>query len=130
MWTGYKRERIGVGILIRGPEGIIMEYALRFSFKATNNEVEYEAMITGLLLVKGLGMDQVLYHTKALSAANEFTQAIFEHIPKEANGEGDHLSQLVTTYYDELPQGVYVKIRERPAYEVDVAKPVLEEPKD
>ncbi|GAA0144980.1 hypothetical protein LIER_36048 [Lithospermum erythrorhizon] len=34
----------GAGMLIRGPDGLEMEYALRFNFKATNNEVEYEAM--------------------------------------------------------------------------------------
>ncbi|GAA0163483.1 hypothetical protein LIER_19336 [Lithospermum erythrorhizon] len=33
-----------------------MEYALRFSFKAINNEAEYDAMIAGLMLVKSLGV--------------------------------------------------------------------------
>ncbi|GAA0157979.1 hypothetical protein LIER_15122 [Lithospermum erythrorhizon] len=32
----------GAGILIEGPQGEMFEYALEFSFKATNNEVEYE----------------------------------------------------------------------------------------
>ncbi|GAA0150510.1 hypothetical protein LIER_09437 [Lithospermum erythrorhizon] len=36
------------GILIEGPEGEMFEYTLRFSFKATNNQVEHEAMVTGL----------------------------------------------------------------------------------
>ncbi|GAA0144399.1 hypothetical protein LIER_04856 [Lithospermum erythrorhizon] len=38
----------GVGILIEWPEVKVFEYALRFSFKATNNEAENEAMVTGL----------------------------------------------------------------------------------
>ncbi|XP_015965110.1 uncharacterized protein LOC107488845 [Arachis duranensis] len=38
----------GVGILLESPEGIIMEHSLRFSFKASNNQVEYEALIDGL----------------------------------------------------------------------------------
>ncbi|GAA0150240.1 hypothetical protein LIER_37085 [Lithospermum erythrorhizon] len=37
-----------------------MEYALGFSFETTNNETEYEAMIAVLMLVKSLGIQQVL----------------------------------------------------------------------
>ncbi|GAA0167609.1 hypothetical protein LIER_22498 [Lithospermum erythrorhizon] len=50
----------GAGILIRWPDEITMEYALRFSFDTTNNEAEYEAMIVGLMLVKSLGVQRVL----------------------------------------------------------------------
>ena len=34
-------------LIIAGPDGFVFEYALRFSFKATNNQAEYEALITG-----------------------------------------------------------------------------------
>ncbi|GAA0175366.1 hypothetical protein LIER_28553 [Lithospermum erythrorhizon] len=50
----------GAGIIIRGPDQITMEYALRFLFEATNNEAEYEAMIAGLMLVKSLGVQRVV----------------------------------------------------------------------
>ncbi|GAA0172777.1 hypothetical protein LIER_26533 [Lithospermum erythrorhizon] len=39
---------------------ITMEYALRFSFPATNNEAEYEAMIVGLKLVRSLNIEEIL----------------------------------------------------------------------
>ncbi|GAA0175348.1 hypothetical protein LIER_28537 [Lithospermum erythrorhizon] len=38
----------GAGILIKGVDEEQFEYALSFSFKATNNEAEYEAMVAGL----------------------------------------------------------------------------------
>ncbi|XP_072062069.1 uncharacterized protein [Arachis hypogaea] len=38
----------GAGILLENEEGIILEHSLRFSFKASNNQAEYEALITGL----------------------------------------------------------------------------------
>ncbi|XP_072094212.1 uncharacterized protein [Arachis hypogaea] len=38
----------GAGILLKGPEGINLEHSLRFSFKASNNQAEYEALIAGL----------------------------------------------------------------------------------
>ena len=39
-----------VGLILTSPEGIDVEYALRFGFQASNNEVEYEAVIVGLIL--------------------------------------------------------------------------------
>ena len=35
-------------LILTSPEGIDIEYALRFGFKASNNEAEYEAVIVGL----------------------------------------------------------------------------------
>ncbi|GAA0149113.1 hypothetical protein LIER_08375 [Lithospermum erythrorhizon] len=72
----------------------------------------------------------VKYHAKVIQLAKEFGQIMFEHIPRTQNEEADHLSRLATTYYDELPQGVYVEIREAPAYEEAIAFPVLEGPED
>ena len=42
------------GIVFVSPEDASLEYALQFSFLVTNNEVEYEALITGLKLAKEL----------------------------------------------------------------------------
>ena len=40
--------------MLKGPKEhhVQLEYALRFKFKASNNEVEYEALIIGLKLAK------------------------------------------------------------------------------
>ncbi|GAA0172996.1 hypothetical protein LIER_26706 [Lithospermum erythrorhizon] len=126
---------IGAGILSQGADGEQFEYALRFSFKATNNEAEYEAMVTetGLqmantlyinrLIVRGdskLVIEQVRgdcgvkndtlkkYHAKAILLAQKFEYVIFEHIPRTQNEHADHLSCLAITYFDEMPSHVKI----------------------
>ena len=37
-------------------EGVIAKYALRFGFKTSNNEIEYETLITDLMIAKKLDM--------------------------------------------------------------------------
>ncbi|GAA0158497.1 hypothetical protein LIER_15505 [Lithospermum erythrorhizon] len=114
-WTlfvdGARNEKgSGAGILIRGPDNISMEYALRFSFPTTNNEAEYEVMVVGLTIAKSLGikctwvkgdskliMDQVKgiygvkhesmvkYHAKAIQLGKEFVQVgidLVSNLPK------------------------------------------------
>ena len=49
----------GVGLILTSPEGIDIEYALRFGFHTSNNEAEYEAVITGLNLAHSLEADQL-----------------------------------------------------------------------
>ena len=40
------------GLMLISPEGHKITYALRFGFKASNNEAEYEALLAGLRLAK------------------------------------------------------------------------------
>ena len=42
----------GVDIVLVSPKGIRLEHSLRLSFRASNNEAEYEALIAGLRAVK------------------------------------------------------------------------------
>ncbi|GAA0158316.1 hypothetical protein LIER_38617 [Lithospermum erythrorhizon] len=70
------------------------------------------------------------YNARAIQLAKGFEQILFEHIPYAKNEEADHLSRLATTYYNELPQGVCVEIRETPAYEEAMTLPILEELED
>ena len=49
----------GAGLILISPEGIVVEYALRFEFPATNNGAEYEALIAGLRIAKELGIDRL-----------------------------------------------------------------------
>jgi len=50
----------GAGIILEGPNGVLMEQALRFAFKASNNQAEYEALIVGMLLAKEMGAQSLL----------------------------------------------------------------------
>ena len=49
----------GMGLILTSPEGIDIEYALRFGFRTSNNEVEYEAVIASLNLAYSLEVDQL-----------------------------------------------------------------------
>jgi len=35
----------GAGVILEGPNGLLIEQALRFAFKANNNQAEYEVLI-------------------------------------------------------------------------------------
>ena len=49
----------GAGLILTSPEGIDIEYALRFGFHTSNNEAEYEAVIAGLNLAHSLEVDRL-----------------------------------------------------------------------
>ena len=44
-----------VGLVLISPEKIIIEKSLRLGFSATNNEVEYEALLQGMTMVQKMG---------------------------------------------------------------------------
>ena len=64
-WTiqtdGSSAQKKGrVGVVITTPEGEILKYGVRLRFPATNNEAEYEGILTGLRLGKALGVKNLL----------------------------------------------------------------------
>jgi hypothetical protein len=44
------RRSNGAGVVVKSPIGQELKYAIRIGFKATNNEVEYEAVLVGLAI--------------------------------------------------------------------------------
>ncbi|MGG6712939.1 UNVERIFIED_CONTAM: ribonuclease HI family protein, partial [Salmonella enterica subsp. enterica serovar Weltevreden] len=52
-------DRAGAGIHVVSPTKEEFAYALRFDFPATNNEVEYEALLSGMNLAFQLGARDV-----------------------------------------------------------------------
>ena len=47
------------GLILTSPEGIDIEYALIFGFRASDNEVQYEVVIAGLNLAHSMEVDQL-----------------------------------------------------------------------
>ena len=47
-----KPKGIRSGLVVVSPERIIIEKSLRLGFSATNNEVEYEALLVGMAMVQ------------------------------------------------------------------------------
>ena len=44
-----------MGLVLVSPERITIEKSLRLNFSATNNEVEYETLLIGMMMVQKMG---------------------------------------------------------------------------
>ena len=52
----------GFGLVLITPEANVLEIAMKFLFKASNNESEYEAILAGLRIARGLGAPQIVVY--------------------------------------------------------------------
>jgi len=52
-------KQCGARVILENPSGIKVEQSLRFNFKASNNQAEYEALIAGLNLAEDMGVKQL-----------------------------------------------------------------------
>ena len=55
------------------PDQYKTRHALRFNFKASNNEAEYEAVITGLRLAWELGVEDIEVFSDSVLIVNQVT---------------------------------------------------------
>jgi len=46
----------GANIVLEGPNDILIKKSLHFAFKTSNNQAEYEAILTGLSLTREVGI--------------------------------------------------------------------------
>ncbi|KAL0453782.1 UNVERIFIED_CONTAM: hypothetical protein Slati_1356300 [Sesamum latifolium] len=53
----------GAGVVITTPQGHNMEFAIKFDFKASNNEAEYEALVLGMRIVQDAGALHLLAYS-------------------------------------------------------------------
>ncbi|XP_071939116.1 uncharacterized protein [Coffea arabica] len=142
----------GAGLLLEGPQGEMCSYALRFDFPATNNEVEYEALIAGLQLAHRLDAQkihvrsdsqlvvrQVLgeyeakdetmqrYLSKVRQLTSYFESFEIQKIPRSQNKRADALSRLASTSFSDLNKTVLMEVLSEPGYVEEVACPVHSE---
>ena len=61
----------GIGLVLTLPEGDLIQQAIRCGFKATNNEAEYEALITGLNLAKDMGIKKLSIRSDSQQVVNQ-----------------------------------------------------------
>ena len=113
----------GVGIVLEGPNDILIEKSLHFAFKTSNNQAEYEAILASLSLAREVGVkkltcktdskltvghlndefqikDPILlqyYHLVCAVIQSAFEQVRVEHIPRIDNVRADILSKLAST---------------------------------
>ncbi|XP_073305774.1 uncharacterized protein [Primulina huaijiensis] len=111
----------GVGVVLVAPSEEKIKLALRIDSRVTNNEAEYEAVLSGLQAVREVGASRVIiysdsqlvaqqikgtYETKdekmlkylrlIAARAATLTDWSIEQIPREKNNEADSLAKLKT----------------------------------
>ncbi|VFQ76023.1 unnamed protein product [Cuscuta campestris] len=114
----------GAGIVLITPEKFRIYYAIRFQFRVSNNEAEYEALINGLKILSKMGVSRVQVYSDSRLVVGQITGEFeakeermkrywdlslemlgrfefkLEHIPRAQNAEADVLSKLSV----ELPE--------------------------
>jgi ribonuclease HI len=137
VWTMYfdgsKRiQDAGAGVVLISPQGDKLKYVLRMSFpQASNNEVEYEALIHGMKMAKAcratrlkifgdsnLVVQQVMNNCDAISDNMTayrnlyyYLEGIFDgcevsHVSRASNEEADNLANIGSQCLP-IPQGVF-----------------------
>nr|GEV60990.1 reverse transcriptase domain-containing protein [Tanacetum cinerariifolium] len=143
----------GVGLILTNSEGMEFTYALRFRFDATNNEAEYEALISGLRIAEHMGVknlqanadsrlaanlvngtyvtkeaDMIRYLEKVKSLAGSFKAFSIKQIPRSENKNADALSKIASTSFAHLSKQVLVEeLKEKFISEIEILAVVEEE---
>ena len=140
----------GAGLILTSPEDIDIEYALRFGFRASNNEAEYEVVIAGLNLAHSLEVDQlevcsdsqlvvrqiedtyeaksermILYLQKVRDLLKKFVSVQIKHVPRAENSRVDALAKLATASQEDLSNSTPIEYLAEPSInlcEVQVAQ--------
>ena len=113
----------GTGLILTSPEGVNEEYALRFWFSASNNEVEYEAVIAGLNLAHSMEVEQL----EVCSDSQKFHMVQVRHVPRMENSWANALAKLATASQEDLERRVPVEHLMEPLISVnsDEVLPVM-----
>ena len=61
----------GAGIVLEGPQEVLVEQSLRFEFRTSNNQAEYEAIITGMKLVVEMAVPEILVKSDSQLVINQ-----------------------------------------------------------
>ncbi|XP_020237753.1 uncharacterized protein LOC109816980 [Cajanus cajan] len=127
LWTLHvdgssNQQGSGAGIILEGPYKVMIEQSLRFGFKVSNNQTEYEALLAGLRLAKDLGIPRVqcwsdsqvvteqvndtfqikeptllLYFHAFNKLKADFEDVQVKHTPRELNMRADQLARLASS---------------------------------
>ncbi|KAL0453055.1 UNVERIFIED_CONTAM: Ribonuclease HI [Sesamum latifolium] len=117
-----------VGIVITSPQGEDLEFAVKFGFKASNNEAEYEALVAGMKMAHEAGARHLLAYSDSQLVVKQvegtyevkeenmvqYLQQIAElktsfksfqiiQIPREENVKANCLSKLASAWGIAVP---------------------------
>ena len=83
-----------VGLLLQSPTGEQLEQAIRLEFPASNNEAEYEAMLSGLDLALALSVSKLRIYSDS--------QLVVRHVQEEYGAKDEHMARYLTKVRDTL----------------------------
>jgi ribonuclease HI len=70
-----KIEGAGAGVLLISPMGEQLKYVLQISWKVSNNEAEYEALLHGLCLAASLRIKRLLVYGDSAVVINQVNKS-------------------------------------------------------
>ena len=129
------QKRGEVGVVITTPDGEILKYGVQLRFSATNNEAEYEGILTGLRLGKVLGVKNLLIQSdsklvveqikgeyeakeermqKYLRLTKHLTRE-FVQVPRNQNALADEISKLASLEEGGLSNNLAMEIQKHPS---------------
>ncbi|RVW36079.1 Pol polyprotein [Vitis vinifera] len=91
----------GVGLLLQSPTGEHLEQAIRLGFSASNNEAEYEAILSGLDLALALSVSKLRIYSD--SQLVQFTEWTIEKIKRADNRRADALAGIAASLPSKKP---------------------------
>jgi len=141
---GSSNERsCGAGVVLEGPSEIVLEQALKFEFKTSNNQAEYEAIIAGLRLAQELEITKLIcksdsrlvigqlndeyevresflqrYYHLVKQLMSTFSEISMQHVRRDHNTRADTLSRLATTKYKGIHRSVIHVTLARPSIDL------------
>ena len=84
----------GTGVVLRSPEGDMVECMVRLDFPTTNNEAEYETLVAGLDLTKAAGATSVVIYCDS------------QVITNQVNGDYECKGERMKRYLDQVKRRV------------------------
>uniref|UniRef100_A0A2N9G1P7 Uncharacterized protein n=1 Tax=Fagus sylvatica TaxID=28930 RepID=A0A2N9G1P7_FAGSY len=136
----------GVGIVFKTPEGHLLKHSTRLQYHTTNNEAEYEALLTSLRIAKELGAnrlriqsdsqlivgqvngeyeareDRMTRYLKLVrNAMNWFDEVTLVQVPHEQNTEVDALAKLASS--DEATDQ-HIEVQYSPSHVEEEVSPI------
>ncbi|RVW15555.1 hypothetical protein CK203_077735 [Vitis vinifera] len=86
----------GVGLLLQSPTGEHLEQAIQLGFPASNNEAEYEVILSGLDLVLALSVSRLRVYSDS--------QLVVRHVQKEYEAKDERMARYLAKVRNTLQQ--------------------------
>ncbi|RVW71260.1 Transposon Ty3-I Gag-Pol polyprotein [Vitis vinifera] len=86
----------GVGLLLQSPTGEHLEQAIRLGFSASNNEAEYEAILSGLDLALALSVSKLRIYSDS--------QLVVKHVQEEYEAKDARMARYLAKVRNTLQQ--------------------------